>query len=135
MPVYEFQTPDGRIVEQWYSAKNCPAIGSIVMIDRQPCVRVISFPQLNTRPAADQARVLKMDDAALSGFQHTSDGDVVIHNGHEEREALKRLNDGPCKAALARDVFADQKPPNEFCAKVKKEADALCGKLTQGVRS
>ncbi len=42
MPLYEFEKPDGSRVEAFYAMSDAPRIGAQVVIDGQPCRRVVS---------------------------------------------------------------------------------------------
>jgi hypothetical protein len=49
MPMYEFKTDDGGILEKHFSIKDAPSIGSRRVIDGQRCTRVVSTsPQVRS---------------------------------------------------------------------------------------
>lgn len=54
MPTYQFEAPDGRIVEQDFPFGKAPSIGETLLIDGVPCTRVVSsyssVPQRTVEP-------------------------------------------------------------------------------------
>ena len=43
MPIYLFKGKNGEDVEKYFSYEDAPSIGTTILIDNNPCVRVASF--------------------------------------------------------------------------------------------
>ena len=46
MPIYQFKTEDGSIVERFFSMRNAPDIGDRVEVEGQMATRILTLPHI-----------------------------------------------------------------------------------------
>ena len=89
MPMYEFQTPDGDVVEKFIPMKDAPDFGEVVDVDGVPCKRIAS-PSAVSRPTWTPYVSSRLPKN-LPGFECTKSGKPIISSQAVERNAASKL--------------------------------------------
>ena len=91
MPEYEFERPEGQVILHFMPMAEAPSIGSTVLIDGEPCTRIVSQIQ---RP-------------------------IVETTSFTSHQLARYHPDAPNLDAKGRPVFDSKTDVDEFCAKTQ----------------
>lgn len=97
LPLYEFQSAEDPTVfaERFYHASEAPDLGSVVMIDKTPFVRIVSVPQISGFVAytGQYPKVSSTLPKFCDGADHVKTGrekgKPIIRNVTHERELCR----------------------------------------------
>lgn len=104
MPIYEFESADGRRLERFYEMRRAPRVGKTIRVRGVEYRRVPSWESVTVRPKPDHAHV----SSQIAGFHPAAPRHV-----------------GP----LGKAAFANDREIREFCAKTGYAYDGLTNKV------
>lgn len=86
--IYQFKRPDGTVAEAWFHNTEAPDAGETVEIDGQPCIRIVSTPQIRSEFKPYTTKVLPKH-IPLPGLKYNRRGNPIIESHTQERELAK----------------------------------------------